>query len=118
MKRFQTYLRAILALVLGTALGACTTDDTSRDAIRLETDATYYSANTRGLSYNGDEVVIRVRSNTYWVVTYDKDTSFGEPWFSLAKEAGDGDMDLVVTLQRNDGSARSAELKFVTNRQV
>lgn len=118
MKKLQTYLSGIAAVLLLAALGACTNDDETLDGVYLETDASYYSANARGLTYNGEEVVIRLKSNTYWITSYDKGTGLEEPWFSLAREAGNGNADLTVTVQRNDGSARSAELKFITNRNV
>ncbi len=117
MKKLQTYLSGIAVLLLA-ALGACTDDDKTLSDVYLETDASYYSANARGLTYNGEEVVIHIRSNTYWMVAYDKGTGPEEPWFTLAREAGNGSADLAVTLQRNDGHARSAELKLVTNRNV
>lgn len=41
------------------------------------------------------------------MVTYDKGTGLEEPWFTLAQEAGNGSADLAVTVQRNDGNARS-----------
>lgn len=118
MKRLQTYLSVLAALLLATMLGACADDDKTLNDVYLETDAAYYSANARGLTYNGEEVVIHIASNTYWIVTYDKGTGLEEPWFSLAQEAGNGNMNLAVTLQRNDGTARTAELKLVTNRNV
>ena len=117
MKKLQTYLSGIAAVLLA-ALGACTDDDKTLNDVYLETDASYYSANARGLTYNGEEVVIRIKSNTYWMVTYDKGTGLEEPWFTLAREGGNGSADLTVTVQRNDGNARSAELKLVTNRNV
>lgn len=118
MKKLQTYLSGIAAVLLLAALGACTDDDKTLNDVYLETDASYYSANARGLTYNGEEVVIRIKSNTYWMVTYDKGTGLEEPWFTLAREGGNGSADLAVTVQRNDGNARSAELKLVTNRNV
>lgn len=118
MKRLQTYLSGLAALLLLAVSGGCTNDDTTPEGAYLRTDAPYYSANARGLTYNGDEVAIRVSSNTYWIVTYDKGAGLEEPWFTLSQEAGNGSMDLAVTLQRNDGDARSAELKITTNRNV
>lgn len=118
MKKLQTYLSGIAAVLLLAALGACTDNDKTLNDVYLETDASYYSANARGLTYNGEEVVIRIKSNTYWMVTYDKGTGLEEPWFTLAREGGNGSADLAVTVQRNDGNARSAELKLVTNRNV
>ncbi|WP_295940303.1 BACON domain-containing carbohydrate-binding protein [uncultured Alistipes sp.] len=118
MKRFQTYLSGLLTFLLLATLGACTDDDNKREGVYLETDAPYYSANARGLTYNGEEVVVHIRSNTYWVISYDKGAGIEEPWFSLSQEAGNGDMDLAVTLLRNDGGARSIELKIITNRNV
>ena len=118
MKKLQTYLSGLVAVLLPAMLGACADDDKSLSDVYLETDASYYSANARGLTYNGEEVVIHIQSNTYWMVTYDKGTGLEEPWFTLAREAGNGSADLTVTVQRNDGNARSAELKLVTNRNV
>lgn len=118
MKKLQTYLSGIAAVLLLALSGACADDDKTLSDVYLETDASYYSANARGLTYNGEEVVIRLKSNTYWITSYDKGTGLEEPWFSLAREAGNGSTDLTVTVQRNDGSARSAELKFITNRNV
>lgn len=118
MKKLKTYLSGIVAVLLLAALGACADDDKTLSDVYLETDASYYSANARGLTYNGEEVVIHIQSNTYWMVTYDKGTGLEEPWFTLAQEAGNGSADLTVTVQRNDGNARSAELKLVTNRNV
>ena len=74
MKKLQTYLSGIAVLLLA-ALGACTDDDKTLSDVYLETDASYYSANARGLTYNGEEVVIHIRSNTYWMVAYDKGKS-------------------------------------------
>ena len=113
MKKLQTYLSGIAAVLLLAALGACTDDDKTLNDVYLETDASYYSANARGLTYNGEEVVIRIKSNTYWMVTYDKGTGLEEPWFTLAREGGNGSADLAVTVQRNDGNAAAAELYLV-----
>ena len=106
MKKLQTYLSGIAAVLLLAALGACTDDDKTLNDVYLETDASYYSANARGLTSNGEEVVIRIKSNTYWMVTYDKGTGLEEPWFTLAREGGNGSADLAVTVQRNDGKGR------------
>lgn len=84
MKKLQTYLSGIVAVLLLAALGACADDDKTLSDVYLETDASYYSANARGLTYNGEEVVIHIQSNTYWMVTYDKGTGLEEPWFTLA----------------------------------
>ena len=100
MKKLQTYLSGIAAVLLLAALGACTDDDKTLNDVYLETDASYYSANARGLTYNGEEVVIRIKSNTYWMVTYDKGTGLEEPWFTLAREGGNGSADLAVTTSR------------------
>ncbi len=118
MKKLQTYLFGALSLLLLAVSGACTDDDKTLNDAYLKTDAAYYSANARGLTYNGEEVVIRIASNIYWIVTYEEGTGLEEPWFTLSKKAGNGDMDLAVTLQRNDGAARTAELRLVTNRNV
>lgn len=48
MKKLQTYLSGIAAVLLA-ALGACTDDDKTLNDVYLETDASYYSANARGL---------------------------------------------------------------------
>ena len=74
MKKLQTYLSGLVAVLLPAMLGACADDDKSLSDVYLETDASYYSANARGLTYNGEEVVIHIQSNTYWMVTYDKGT--------------------------------------------
>lgn len=116
MIKLKTYLFGVLALLL--AASGCTNDETTGSEAFVRTDTNYYSANARGLTYNGEEVVIRISSNTYWIVEYDRGTGLEEPWFTLTQEAGNGDMDLAVTLQRNDGGARSAELRIVTNRSA
>lgn len=66
MKKLQTYLSGIVAVLLLAALGACADDDKTLSDVYLETDASYYSANARGLTYNGEEVVTHIQSNTYW----------------------------------------------------
>ena len=72
-------------MLLLAALGACADDDKTLSDVYLGTDASYYSANARGLTYNGEEVVIHIQSNTYWMVTYDKGTGLEDPWFTLAQ---------------------------------
>lgn len=115
MKKLQTYLFVMLVLLLA---AGCTNDETTGGEAFLKTDAPYYSANARGLTYNGEEMIIRISSNTYWMIDYDKGTGLEEPWFTLSQEAGNGSLDLTVTLLRNDGDTRSAELRIVTNRSV
>ena len=117
MKKLQTYLSGIAAVLLA-ALGACTDDDKTLNDVYLETDASYYSANARGLTTTARRwSSASSRTPTGWSPTT-RGTGLEEPWFTLAREGGNGSADLAVTVQRNDGNARSAELKLVTNRNV
>ena len=102
----NTIFVALLALTL---LAACKSDTTEQAEVNVP--STTVSITKRGIDYNGGDVVIAVKSNTYWVINYDEESA---DWFSLSPRAAFGDCDVVLTVKPNDGDQRRAALHFDT----
>ncbi len=97
---------ALLALVASTG---CKSDAT--EPAEVTSSSSTVNITKRGVDYNGGEVIISVRSNTYWVINYDTETV---DWFTLSTRAAFGDTDVVLTVKPNEGDQRRATLHFET----
>ena len=106
----KTILANITVALLAIALLAGCKSDTTEPA-EVTTPSSTVQITKRGVDYNGGEVIISVRSNTYWVINYDTESV---DWFTLSMRAAFGDADVVLTVKPNEGDQRRATLHFET----
>ncbi len=107
----KTILAKITVVLLAlAAFTGCTSDAT--EPAEVIVPSTTVNITKRGLDYNGGEVIIAVRSNTYWVINYDTELV---DWFTITPRAAFGDKDVLLTVKPNEGEQRRAALHFETS---
>lgn len=107
------FLLTVAAALAVCFAAGCQDDETSDGQLYLDAASTYLSVTKRGVTYNGTEAQINIRSNTYWTAAIPE---ADREWVALSKMGGDGDADLTVTVAENDGEKRTSEIVFRTLR--
>lgn len=91
------------------ALGGCADGD--KFVSDVSTSQSTIKVNKRGLDYNGGEITIDIKSNTYWLINYDEEAV---DWITVSPKAAFGDNTVSVTVEPNANDERSVTLYFDT----
>jgi len=104
----KTFLCAI-AIIPAVMFGGCKSDESFAPDVSSEKST--IKVNKRGLDYNGGEVTIDVKSNTYWIINYDAENV---DWIKITPRASYGDTQVTVAVEPNMHDDRSVTLHFDT----
>lgn len=107
MKNGWIIISALSAAVLS---GCNATVEAEEDYVRTETATV--NINKRGFAEAGKKAVVRIESNTYWIIRVPEECD----WLKLSKKAGDGDAEVEVMAEPNIGDERWVMMEIVTLR--
>ena len=107
----KIFSKTITAMSLAAlmAFGGCTDGD--KFTTDVSTSQSTINVNKRGLDYNGGEITIDIKANTYWVINYDEEAV---DWIEVSPKAAFGDNIVTVNVNPNTGDERSVTLYFDT----
>lgn len=109
MKNIIRTILCALAIVPTALFGGCKSDESV--APDVSSEKTSIKVNKRGLDYNGGEVTIDVKSNTYWIINYDEENV---DWIKVTPRASYGDTEVTVEVDPNKRDERTVTLYFDT----
>lgn len=109
MKNTIRTILCAVALLPAVLLGGCKGDEGI--APDVSSEKTTIKVNKRGLDYNGGEVTIDVKSNTYWIINYDEENV---DWIKITPRASYGDTEVTVEVEPNTRGERAVTLYFDT----
>lgn len=109
MKSIIKTILCAVATVAAVLFGGCKSD--AEVAPDVSSEKTEIKINKRGLDYNGGEVTIDVKSNTYWIINYDEENV---DWIRVTPRASSGDTTVTVEVEPNTRDERAVTLYFDT----
>lgn len=75
----------------------------------VTTDSATVKVTCAGESYVGGPVIVAVKSDTYWVASFDEENT---PWLSMPVKAAYGDKEIILKVAENEGEARQTVIRF------
>lgn len=109
MKNIIGTITCAFAIAAALLSGGCKSD--KEVAPDVSSEQTEIKVNKRGLDYNGGEVKIDVKSNTYWIINYDEENV---DWIEVTPRASHGDTEVTVAVDPNLRDERAVTLYFDT----
>lgn len=109
MKNIIGTITCAFAIAAALLSGGCKSD--KEVAPDVSSEQTEIRVNKRGLDYNGGEVKIDVKSNTYWIINYDEENV---DWIEVTPRASHGDTEVTVAVDPNMRDERAVTLYFDT----
>ncbi|WP_418992670.1 BACON domain-containing protein [Alistipes sp.] len=113
MKNTWKVLTLWAAALLFALAAGCQDDDTAGSELYLDAGTNYLALTKRGVTYDGANARIDLRSNTYWTASLSDEA---HTWLALDRMGGEGDAEIELTVGENDGEKRTADITFRTLR--
>ena len=104
-----SFVTAFIVL-LGMSFSACSDDDEGKVISSIEVSDASIIINRLGVTPYGTTPAFTVFSNVYWIMSIEQDE---EAWLSSDRYGGNGETEIVLTADENEGTPRTATLVFV-----
>lgn len=109
MKNTWKVLTGLAAAFVLLLAAGCQDDDTAGSELYLDAGTQYIAVTKRGVTFDGDNARIDIRSNTYWTASLPEEA---REWLSLDRMGGEGDARISLTVAENDSEKRTCDITF------